>query len=107
VEILFEVSSSTTGSEKRKQSASEHDRGSYHRAPLPCGEAATDYCRCDKREAHSGYRHDVKQKSKTAGGNRHVDNALCQDYCEDDQDKGNDALEPGCAAEDQPPQNDA
>jgi hypothetical protein len=103
VEILFEVSSSTTGSEERKQSAPEQDRRSYHRAPWPSGEATTDHCRCDKREAHNRDRHDEKQKPKTAGCNRHVDNALCSDYREDNQDEGTYALVPGRAAEDQPP----
>src|SRR5262249_42016724 len=99
VKILSEVSRCATRSDEHKQSASHHDRPSYHGPPRACREPTTDRCRCNKCEAHNRNRQDVKQKSETAGRNRHVDNAFCPYYREDNQDEGGYSLVPRRATE--------
>ena len=101
-----DVAGDTFGSYQRPHAAGEQDRRDDRRA---AGSAGGATARCGRRhqgDAHEGDRPYVEQPPHSAPGNRLVDEARRRGERDDHQHGDAEALGPGRAAEEKPPQED-
>ena len=101
-----DVAGDTFGSYERPHAAREQDRRNDRRAAGSAGEATAHCGRSHQGDAHEGDRPYVEQPPHSAPGNRLVDEARRRGERDDHEHGDAQALGPGRAAEEKPPQED-